>query len=103
MARLSAASIENTAPKAEIVPDPISYDYQFLNPYDADTRTGPYDGGVVIVSDDDKLPGMPAIWRVSRKLEGWRWKSYGQWVTPLTHVKIGFDPTYWRKFMGFVE
>jgi hypothetical protein len=94
---------EKDPPEALILPVRESYDYQFLNPYDADTKKYPYDGKVVILSDDDKSPGIAAVWRVSRKLNGWRWKSYGQWVTPLTNTKIVFDPVYWRKFTGYSE
>jgi len=94
---------EPTPPEVQKLPELESYDYQFLNPYDADTKTHPYDGKIVILSDSEKIPGVAAIWRVSRKLEGWRWRTYSQWVTPLTNVKISFDPVYWRKFSGYSE
>ncbi len=103
MPRQSTASTEALIPAPEALPRAEAYDYQFLNPYDAESRTYPYDGKMAIVSDNDKNPGVAAIWRVSRRLQGWRWKSYGEWVTPLTNIKIGFDPMYWRKFTGYSE
>jgi hypothetical protein len=103
MAKTLTILNDATPPEGLKLATETSYKYEFLNPYDADTRTYPYDGKMVIVSDDDKSVGITAMWRVSRRLEGWRWKSYGEWVTPLTNVKIGFEPMYWRKFTGYTE
>jgi hypothetical protein len=100
MARLSASTIDSPAKPEERIDPPIFYGYEFLNPYDADERKFPYDGTIVIISDDDTLPGVPAVWRTSRKRVGWRWVPYGNWVIPLTRTQIDFEPKFWRKFLG---
>lgn len=78
-------------------PPKSSYNYQELNPDDSETRSGPYNGETVIVSNSLKYIGCAARWRQTRQLKGWRWVKTGAWVTPLYNVAVPFEPLYWRR------
>lgn len=90
--------LESQPPAAPAPPPNIPvYDYQELNPEDAETRQYPYNGETVIVSDDPKYVGFAARWRSTRQLKGWKWVKTGKWETPTLNFPLQFDPLYWRK------
>lgn len=100
MPRWPAPQLEVTdplPPESSKQESPV-YDYQRLNPKDAETKTYPYDGKTVMVSNDKNQMGFAAIWRITRRLEGWKWVKTGKWVTPIFNSSLPIDPVYWRKF-----
>ncbi len=96
MPRWPIPQVDAPEPPPDPKPQTLTYDYQPLDPEGAENRTCPYDGLPVIVSDHPDSPGFGAIWRTTRKREGWRWVKTGKWVTPLLNVSLPFDPLYWR-------
>jgi len=84
------------APPAPPAPPKQEYGYQALNPDDADTRTYPYNGETVRVSNSPDNPGFEAKWRATRQLKGWKWVKTGAWVVPLYNIRLPFEPLYWR-------
>jgi len=85
------------APPASPEPPKSSYNYKELNTDDAETRSGPYNGETVIVSNSPDYIGCAARWRATRHLKGWRWVKTGAWVTPLYNFSVPFEPLYWRR------
>ncbi len=97
------AEVSSVAGLPPVLPDAASpgplvrqYDYQFLDLIMAQTKSGPYCGNVVMVSDELETPGVPAIWYVTRRREGLRWRRWQGWADPVSHNPIGFDPICWR-------
>jgi len=97
MPRWPAQQTENQEQEKTPTTPKSSYNYQELNPDDAETRSGPYNGETVIVSSNPESIGCAARWRPTRQLKGWRWVKTGAWVTPLYNASVPFEPLYWRR------
>ena len=72
------------------------YGYLLLDPTFAETKTYPYNGDVVMISDDPEKPGHPAIFYTTRRRGGHRWRLWQGWADPINHKAIEFEPICWR-------
>jgi hypothetical protein len=87
------------AANAEMQPDrpPVStYPYEPIDMDMSGSKVAPFDGAVVIISDDETKPGRPAKWYSSRRREGVKLIPWSAWVDPVTRAKISMVPICWR-------
>jgi len=75
---------------------PGEYGFQLLDPDLAATKTYPYNGNVVMISDDPEQQGRAAMWYTTRRRGGHRWRLWVGWADPVTHKPIEFEPICWR-------
>ncbi len=86
-------SKEKPSVRPVYVPD---YDYEPLDLEAVNSGIAPFNGSMVIISDDETKPGIIAVWKNTRRREGVRWVPFSGWIDPLTKMPITFEPICWR-------
>ncbi len=92
MTKTAAAPLQTATPSP---PLPL-YPYEPVDFDRADSRTAPFDGNMVLLSDDETKPGVPAKWHTTRRRAGYTWKPWMGFVHAKTKQPLGFEPTCWR-------
>lgn len=85
-----------TAPIQTAARPPQAYSYEPIDFDRADSKSAPFDGGMVLLSDDETKPGVPAKWHTTRRRAGYTWKPWTGFVNAKTKQPLGFEPICWR-------